>query len=176
MARDFENIHDLENLSEDELRQLVRSHLASHNMLDPDDFAVRIDEGVVVLGGRVGTEGERRIAEHVVTDVLGITSVRNEILIDPIRRAVSPEAVDDHLVEEERAEGLLLGDRAGPFNDEAEPIDGRDRHSIDKHAFGTTDVQDAIAGGTSWIPPESPTPEGIAGVDADPTDLSGEQH
>lgn len=175
MARDFENIHDLGNLSDDELRELVRTHLAAHNMLDPDDFAVRIEQGVVVLGGRVGTEGERRIAEHVVTDVLGITSVRNEILIDPIRRAESPEAVDDHLVEEERTEALLLGDRPGPFSDEAKPLDGRDRYSIDKHAFGTADVQDAIAGGTAWIPPESPTPEGVEGMDADRADL-GEDH
>jgi hypothetical protein len=176
MERDFENIHDIDNLSEDELRELVRQHLASHNLLDPDDIAVRVEGGAIVLGGRVGTEGERRVAEHVVTDVLGITSVRNEILIDPIRRGESPEAVDDHLVEEERTEGLLLGDRPSPFDDEAEPVDGEDPHSVSKHAFGTADVQDAIAGGTSWIPPESPTPEGIAGVDADQTDLSGEDH
>jgi hypothetical protein len=176
MDRDFENVHDIDNLSNDELRQLVRSHLAAHNGLDLDDLAVRVESGVIVLGGRVGTEGERRIAEHVVTDVLGITSVRNEILIDPIRRAESPEAIDDHLVEENRTEGLLLGDKAGPFDGEAEPIDGGDPYSVDKHLFGTTDVQDAIAGGTPWIPPESPTPEGISGQDADPADLSGEDH
>jgi len=176
MERDYENIHDIDNLSESELRELVRQHLASHNLLDPDDLAVRIEEGVVVLGGRVGTEGERRVAEHVVTDVLGITSVRNEILIDPIRRGESPEAVDDHLVEEERTEGLLLGDRPTPFDDEAEPVDGRDPYSVPKHTYGTTDVQDAIAGGATWIPPESPTPEGLSGTDADQADLSGEDH
>src|SRR5918912_626132 len=146
MERDFENIHDLDNLSDGELRQLVRNHLAAHNALDPDDVGVRVEDGVVVLEGRVGTEGERRIAEHVVTDVLGITSVRNEILIDPIRRAESPEAVDDHLVEEERTEGLLLGDRARPYNDETKPLDDDD--NADERLFGTTDVQDAIAGGT----------------------------
>ena len=176
MERDFENIHDIDNLSDDELRELVRNHLAAHSGLDPDDLAVRVESGVIVLGGRVGTEGERRIAEHVVTDVLGITSVRNEILIDPLRRAESPEAIDDHLVDEDRTEGLLLGDKPGPFGDEAEPIDGREPYSVDNHLFGTTDVQDAIAGGTAWIPPESPTPEGVAGQDADPTDLSGEDH
>ncbi len=176
MERDFENIHDIDNLSDDELRQLVRTHLAAHNMLDPDDLVVRIDNGVVVLGGRVGTEGERRVAEHVVTDLLGIASVRNEILIDPIRRGDTPEAIDDHLVEEDRTEGLLLGDKPAPFDDEAEPVDGGNPRSIDKHLFGTTDVQDAIAGGTPWIPPESPTPEGMSGTDADQTDLSGEDH
>jgi hypothetical protein len=176
MERDFENIHDIDNLSDDELRQLVRDHLAAHNGLDPDYLDVRIESGVVVLGGRVGTEGERRIAHHVVTDVLGITSVRNEILIDPTHRGESPEAIDDHLVEEDRTDGLLLGDKPTPFDGEGAPVDGGDPYSLDKHLFGTTDVQDAIAGGTSWIPPEAPTPEGIAGTDADPTDLSGEDH
>jgi hypothetical protein len=176
MERDFENIHDLDNLSDDELRQLVRNHLAAHNALDVDDLDVRVEDGVVVLGGRVGTEGERRIAHHVVTDVLGITSVRNEILIDPIRRAESPEPVDDHLAEEDRVEGLLLGDKPQPFDDEAKPVDGGDPYSLDKHLSGTTNVQDAIAGGTTWIPPEAPTQEGMSGTDADATDLSGEDH
>jgi hypothetical protein len=176
MARDFEDIHDIDNLSDGELRQLVRNHLAAHNALDADYLDVRVEDGVVILGGRVGTEAERRIAHNVVTDVLGITRVRDEILIDPIRRAESPEAIDDHLVDEDRTEGLLLGDRAKPFGDEAEPVDGRDRHSVDKHLFGTSDVQDAIAGGTTWIPPEAPTPEGVAGQDADEADKSGEDH
>jgi BON domain len=174
MERDFENIHDLDNLSDAELRQLVRTHLAAHNALDADDVAVRVEGGVVVLEGRVGTEGERRVAEHVVTDVLGIASVRNEILIDPIRRGESPEAVDDHLVEEDRTEGLLLGDRPVPTDDEAYPLDDDD--NADQRLFGTHNVQDAIAGGTAWIPPESPTPEGISGSDADQADLSGEDH
>jgi BON domain-containing protein len=176
MDRDFENIHDIDNLSDDELRQLVRNHLAAHNGLDADYLDVRIEDGVVVLGGRVGTEGERRIANHVVTDILGITSVRDEIMIDPLHRAESPEAIDDHIVDEDRTDGLLLGDKPLPFDPEAEPVDGDDPYSLDKHLFGTADVQDAIAGGTPWIPPESPTPEGIAGQDADPADLSGEDH
>jgi hypothetical protein len=176
MERDFENIHDLDNLSDDELRQLVRNHLAAHNGLDADYLDVRVEDGVVVLAGRVGTEGERRIAHHVVTDVLGITSVRDEMMIDPIHRAESPEPIDDHLVDEDREEGLLLGDKAQPFDDEAKPVDGDDPYSVDKHLFGTSNVQDAIAGGTPWIPPEAPTQEGIAGTDADAADLSGEDH
>jgi hypothetical protein len=176
MERDFENIHDIENLTDDELRQLVRSHLAAHNALDADYLDVRVENGVVVLGGRVGTEGERRIAYHVVTDVLGITSVRDEIMIDALHRGESPEAIDDHLVEEDRTAGLLLGDKPLPFDDESEPVDGDDPYSRDKHLFGTTDVQDAIAAGTPWIPPEAPTQEGISGQDADPADLSGEDH
>jgi hypothetical protein len=157
MARDFENIHNIDELSDDELRGLVREHLADNNAVDIDDITVRAEEGTIVLGGRVGTDGEKRIAEHVVTDVLGVQNVRNEIFVDPIRRATSPEAIDEHLVAEEQSEGLLLGDRAIPINPEAES--GTD--DLDHELFGTTDVGHSIADGTPWIPPESPTQEGM---------------
>jgi len=159
MARDFEDIHDLDDLSDDELRGLVREHLDAHNALDINDLTVVVDDGIVILGGRVGTEGERLIAEHVVTDVVGAHRYRNEIFVDPIRRAASPEAIDEHLADEDRREGLLLGDRAVPLNPEAE----HRQEDLDGQLFGTTDVQHAIEEGTAWIPPESPTQEGFEG-------------
>ena len=159
MARDFEDIHDLDDLSDDELRGLVREHLDAHNALDINDLTVVVDDGVIILGGRVGTEGERLIAEHVVTDVVGAHRYRNEIFVDPIRRATSPDAIDEHLADEDRREGLLLGDRAVPLSPEAE----HRQEDLDGQLFGTTDVQHAIEEGTAWIPPESPTPEGFEG-------------
>ena len=71
----------------------------------------------------------------------------------------SPEAIDDHLAEEDRTEGLLLGDRPEQHSDEAYPTDGTDEQRL----VGSTDVQDVISTGVPWIPPESPTPEGIEG-------------
>ena len=171
MARDFEDLHDLDDLSDDELKALVKQHLASHNGLDVDDLSVRVEDGTIFLGGRVGTEGERRIAEHVVTDVLGIVSVSNEILVDPIRRAESPMDIDDHLVAEERTEGLMLGDR--PPQREVEDALHADDDAA--HDVGTTDLQKAIESGAAWIPPTGPTPEGIRGSDADLGSL-GEDH
>jgi hypothetical protein len=158
MARDFEDLNDLDDLSDAELRDLVRQHLAANNTVDIDDLTIRVESGTVILEGRVGTDQERRVAEHVVTDVLGILAVRNEIFIDPVRRSSSPEAIDEHLVDEDRLEGLLLGDRAVPLSPEAEHRAEED----DDHLFGTSDVQHAIQDGTAWIPPESPTPEGPA--------------
>jgi hypothetical protein len=165
MARDFENLHDLEDLNDGELRDLVRSHLRDHNGLDPDDITVRVADGAVILEGRVGTDGERRIAEHVLTDVVGIASVQNNLVVDSIRRAESPVAMDDHLAEEDRTEGLLLGDRAVPLSPEAEHL----ADDVDAELSGTTDVGKSIADGNTWIPPESPTQEGIEGS-------SGEDH
>lgn len=163
MARDYENLHDIDDLSDDELRGVVREHLAAHNGLDIDDLEVRVADGMVYLGGRVGTDGERRVAEHVVTDVLGIVSVTNEIVVDSIRRAESPMAIDEHLAEEDRTEGLLLGDRPRQHTDEATPLD--DENESDQRLFGSTDMNDVVTGGIPWIPPESPTPEGLSGTE-----------
>jgi hypothetical protein len=168
MARDFEDIHDLDDLSDDELRGLVREHLQANNAIDIDDITVHVDDGVIVLGGRVGTDGEKLIAEHVVTDVLGAEDVRNEIFVDPMRRAESPQAVDEHLVDEDQHEGLLLGDRPMPINPEAESV----QDDVDHELYGTTDVGHAISDGTAWIPPESPTPEGFLNE----RNASGEDH
>ena len=156
MARDFEDLHDLDDLSDDELRELVRTHLDAEQGLDADDVTVVVEDGVVVLAGRIGTEGEARIAEHVVTDVLGIEQFENQLVVDPIRRGISPEAIDDHLADEDARAGKLLGERAVPLSPEAEHLE----ENLDGRLYGTTDVQDAIAEGTAWIPPESPTPEG----------------
>jgi hypothetical protein len=159
MARDFEDIHDLDDLSDDELRDVVREHLAADSALDLDDLTVRVESGRVILEGRVGTDEERRIAEHVVTDVLGLEEYQNDIFVDPVRRAVSPDAADEHLVDEGIREGRLLGDRPVPLDPEAEHT----MEDIDGMLYGTTDVGHAIQEGTAWIPPEAPTPEGFPG-------------
>ena len=95
MARDFEDLHDIDDLSDDELRALVRERLAADSALDADDLTVNVEDGRVFLDGRVGTDEERRIAEHIVTDVLGLEDYENNIFVDPVRRALNPEAADD---------------------------------------------------------------------------------
>lgn len=171
MARDYEDIHNLDQLDDREIRDLVREQLAAHSGLDIDDITVHVENGVVALAGRVGTESERRIAEHVLTDVLGVQQFTNELVIDPIRRAESPLDIDEHLAEEEREAGLLLGDRPVPLSPEAEHL----ADAPESELAGTTDVQNAIESAAGWNPPESPTPEGLSGTDAAPEDY-GEQH
>jgi hypothetical protein len=171
MARDYEDMDNLDQLDDREIRDLVRERLAAHNGLDIDDIVVRVENGTISLSGRVGTEGERRIADHILTDVLGVQEFANDLVVDPIRRAESPIDMDDHLVEEDRQAGLLLGDRAVPLNDESEHL----ADAADTELAGTTDVQSAIERATGWNPPESPTPEGMSGTDAAPEDY-GEQH
>jgi len=168
MGHDFEDLDDLEDLSDNELRSLVHEALAAHQALDATEIDVTVHQGAVELSGRVGTEEERRIAEHVVTDVVGVNGVRNDLVVDELQRAESPEAVDDHLADEESHAGLLLGDRPLPLSPEADHLD----EDIDARLYGTTDVKKAIEDGTAWVPPSTPTPEGLPGADASPGDMS----
>ena len=170
MARDYEDFSSIDDLDDDELRQLVRDRLADHPDLDPDDITVEVVDGTVRLEGRVGTEAELRIAEHVVTDLVGAADVENGILVDPVRRAETPIDVEDSIEMERRTSGTLMGEM--PEQDSPEVDLARGDEDLDERMFGTTDMQDAIAHGTTYIPPESPTPEGIRGTDAGPGEMA----
>jgi hypothetical protein len=119
----------------------------------------------------VGTEGELRIADHILSDAIGLDRYENQLVVDPIRRAESPEAIDEHLADEEQHEGLLLGDRAVPLSPEAEHLE----EDISAHLFGTADVHEAIESAAPWVPPESPTPEGVGGTEP-PAAPTGEDY
>ena len=170
MAGDFENIHDIEDLSDDELRELVRGHLAADTALDVDDITVTVKDGLVRLDGRVGTEEEQRIAERVVSDQLGVTTYENRLFVDPIRRGTTPEAIDEAIADEEIRAGRVLGDVPVPLSRENE----LEVEDLDAELYGTSDVQKSIAEGTAWIPPEGPTSEGLAGQEE--RGESGEAH
>jgi hypothetical protein len=163
MARDYEDLHDLGDLSDRELRDLVRERLAAFNGVDVDDITVTVTGGEVCLEGRVGTDQELRSAEHLLTDTLGIQRLRNNLVVDANRRADSPEAADEHAADENRQSGLLLGDESVPRTAESEHLDPDE----DVEAGGTSDIHRAIEDGIGWIPPEGPTPEGRSDMRGD---------
>ena len=157
MAHDYENIHDIDELDDVELRDLVREQLSAQGTLDIDDITVHVKDGLIALSGRVGTDGERRIAEHVITDVLGVVEFTNDLVVDPNRRAESPAAIDDHLADEAERTGSLLTDADVPYTTESEHLaDG-----ADDDLSGTADYQKVMEDGMTWNPPSSPTPEGL---------------
>ena len=168
--RDYENIHDIDELDDRELRDLVREQLSAHTALDIDDITVTVVQGTVTLAGRIGTDGEKRIAEHVLTDVLGITEFSNDLVIDPLRRAESSLDIDEHLADEERRAGTLLGDVAVPLSDES----GHLADGAGEDPDGTSDYQQVMEEGMTWNPPDSPTPEGMSGSDARPEEMGGQ--
>ena len=171
--RDYEDMSSIEDMDDDELKDFVLDRLSEHEGLDADDIEVEVENGMVRLSGRVGTEAELRIADHVLTDVVGVPEVDNELVVDAIRRATAPMDVDDATDEEEDTRGLMLGEQ--PEQDTDEVIQARGDEDLDERMFGTTDVQESIAHGTAYIPPESPTPEGMLGTDAGRGEL-GEDH
>ena len=171
MANDYENLSGLENMSDGELRSLIRDRLDEQVSFDPADVEVEVSRGVVRISGRVGTESEMRVIEHLLTDVIGIATVENDIVVDAIRRAESPNAIDDHLADEAAHEGLLLGDTPRSESPEAEHLQEDSAAERD----GTADVGVAIADAIPWTPPDSPTPEGMRGTDAD-AGAAGEEH
>ncbi|MDQ2768146.1 MAG: BON domain-containing protein, partial [Gemmatimonadota bacterium] len=65
MAQDFENVFDLDDLSDEELRGLVRDQLSQYDAIDVDNIFVHVKDGYVKLSGRVGSESEKQIADHV---------------------------------------------------------------------------------------------------------------
>jgi len=171
VEKDYEDIDEIDELTDGELRALIRDRLEEQVAFDPSDVSVSVRGGVVRLSGRVGTDQELRIVEHVVTDLIGIKEVKNELFVDPIRRAESPEAIEDHLVDEELHEGILLGDRPRQDDPEAEHL----HEDIRAELFGTTDIQESKEEGIPWNPPDGPTPEGASGTDAAPETMSDDR-
>jgi len=164
-AHDYEDTHDIDDLDDSELRDLVREQLAAQPMLDIDEIQVKVADGAITLSGRVGTDAEKRIAEHVITDTLGVVEFTNDLVVDSFARAESPEAIDDHLADEAQRSGVLLGDAPEPEDDEALYSAGRSPEDDS----GTLDYEKAMGEGGSWSPPAGPTPEG-------PEELGGEAH
>ena len=156
MARDYEDLHNIEELDDNELRELVREQLREHAGLDIDEITVSASQGKVTLSGRVGNEGERRVAEHVLTDVLGIEDYDNDLVVDPLARAQSPEAADESISEDEERSGGFRGDVEVSMTDESAHLaDG-----ADDDLAGTSDYQKVMEDGMTYNPPSSPTAEG----------------
>src|SRR5688500_5588469 len=95
MAGDFENLHDIENLDDNELKQLILQQINEYPGLDADLIEIRVENHGVILNGRVGTEQELQQIEHVVSDLLGVEDVRNDVVVDELMRADSSEAADE---------------------------------------------------------------------------------
>jgi|HubBroStandDraft_6_1064221.scaffolds.fasta_scaffold113217_2 hypothetical protein len=163
MARDYEDIFDTDDLDNDELRRLVRDTLRDNRSIDATDISVHVHEGQIMLAGRVGTDAEKRIAERVIEDRLGLDNVQSQLVVDPLRRAKTPEAADEQQAAEGGEELLPMGDRV--YRD----YDTIQRRSPDSDTEGdlddTTESTESTELGIPWTPPLSQTPEGVSGPD-----------
>jgi BON domain-containing protein len=158
MAQDFENVFDLDDLSDEELRALVRDQLAQDDAIDADGIIVHVKDGYVSLSGRVGTDEEKQIADHVLSDVIGLEDYRNNLFVEKMWRDQEPEAADDAVARAADTEddSLLGGSDLSATDDEAQRASDNDDASL----FGTRDIESVMENGVPWIPPDEPTPEG----------------
>ncbi len=170
MARDYENLRDTDDLDDQELREIVLEALADNDGVDEGNVTVKVENGEVRLSGRVGTEGESRTAEHILTDILGLTRFQNNLVVDPLRRSMEPKGADYTTAEQSERDGIL-GDAPDQQSDTADHLVEHEEADM----FGTRDVQEASQGGESYTPPDGPTPEGLPGR-GDMPESYGEEH
>jgi osmotically-inducible protein OsmY len=97
---DFQDIYDIDNLGDDDLKDLVLQELREYPEIDVDLIEVQVREGAIRLSGRVGTEQEVQQVEHVITDLLGVGQVANELVVDELVRGARSEGADDAWIEE----------------------------------------------------------------------------
>lgn len=157
MAREYDDLYDLSNLDDNEIKDLVLQELHEYPDIDPDLVEVNVQGGVVRVSGRVGTEQEVQTVEQVITDVLGIQNVNNELVVDEIVRGERSEAADDAYIEDIEADAQLgVGTASNTTSDTAQHL----VEDLEADQFGTHNPQDATERGTAYEPPDRPVQQG----------------
>ena len=156
MAQDFDELFfDFSSMPDEDIYDVVVQHLREYPNLDAGWIDVSVKDGFVTLSGRVGTDGEKQVAEKVVAEVLGIQSFANELLVTETHRGDAPEAADDAAAADEEVEEQL-GEPDANQSDTAEHL----VQDLDTQTYGTHDMGEAIEEGATYIPPDRPIPDG----------------
>lgn len=158
MAGGYEDLSGESMLSDAELAALVRDRLAEHAGVEPGAIEITVRDGAVSVAGRIGTEAEYQAIEHVITDLIGVERVNNEMVVDPLRRVGYDEAAD---VANTQVYGEPRGQRGG-----ANRTEDSAAHLLDDtgaEQYGTGDVGEAVERGYSYNPPLPPFQEGDEG-------------
>lgn len=151
MRRDFENLYDLDDLDDDELKTLIQQKLEEEVELDVNAVEIEVSGGVVTLSGRVGTEEELQQLDQILDDALGVATLVNDVVVDELARAERAEAADDA-----NAEDAAVEDELGESGKGAEPSAEHLTEDPEGELYGTGDMQRAIERGESYNPPDRP--------------------
>ena len=157
MARDFEDGINLDQLNDDDIRDLVRQRLDEAEDFDADDVEIEVSDGRIRVEGRVGTDEERQHVEQLLTR-LGAQDYSNDVVVNEVARAERSQAADIASLEDD-AIADELGERGGETSDTAEHL----RDDVEGEQYGTRDMKKAIEQGQSYTPPDGPMQEGIEG-------------
>jgi len=154
MARDTGDI-DIQDLSDDELQQLVVERLEAHAGIDAGWLDVRVSEGRVTLGGRVGTDAEKQVAVSLVVEELGVERFDDDVVVSSLHRHELPEAVEEAVIEEREGNDQLGGDTRQQ-SDTAAHLE----EDLESEMLGTHDVQKAVQEGATYVPPDRSVGDG----------------
>lgn len=146
---------DLSSMGDDDIRGLVLNELREQPNLDADWIDVQVRDGHITLSGRVGTDAEIRVAGNIVSDVIGPESMSNELVIDEAHRGERAAGADEAAMEVEELESQTGGD-TGQQTDTADHL----QENLDEEHWGTHDMHSSIRDGTTYTPPDHPTPDG----------------
>jgi hypothetical protein len=148
MADDYEDIYDIESMTDEEIQALVREEVDGHPELDGSGLDFVVADGLVTISGRVGTEAESQSLERMLTDGIGVT-VRNDLVVDDLVRAEQPEGADA---------AAALRYRSGQGHGGADRTEDSAEHLLEDTAaeqYGTDDMGEAIERGYTYNPPDS---------------------
>jgi hypothetical protein len=148
MADDYEDIYDIESMTDEEIQALVREEVDGHPELDGSGLDFVVADGLVTISGRVGTEAESQSLERMLTDGIGVT-VRNDLVVADLVRAEQPEGADA---------AAALHYRSGQGHGGADRTEDSAEHLLEDTAaeqYGTDDMGEAIERGYTYNPPDS---------------------
>ena len=74
--------------SDARIEEEVNEHLTDDPFVDASHIDVRVEDGVVHLSGRVRTRGEKRRADDIANECIGVHDVMNAIRVTPDDREV----------------------------------------------------------------------------------------
>ncbi len=149
------DIYDFGNMTDDEVRGVVMEHLRERTNLDVDDMDVAVRDGMVTLTGRVGTDAEVEVAGEILDDVLGLDRYSNDLVVDELRRGITP-LDDDALMAAPGGGEDQLGGSDLQQSDTAEHL----VEDLDSETLGTHDMGRAIRDAAPYSPPDGPVGDG----------------
>lgn len=104
--------------TDERIREEVCERLSWHDEVDATDVAVRVHDGEVTLEGSVETRHMKRLAEHIVEDVVGVTEVHNTIrvtkpILTELKEKLTGESQEQHYANTGTRTPVTLGARNG---------------------------------------------------------------
>jgi hypothetical protein len=67
--------------SDERIREDVSDRLMTHPDVDASDIEVHVDNGIITLTGSVADRHQKRIADYIAEDIVGVDDVHNELKV-----------------------------------------------------------------------------------------------